>query len=130
MLRHGKQHWLNQRLASAPVDGAVLAHVVTEHLLAVKQLNKARLFSERLAAHRIIIGQVGELVRVVASLLTSVSLDLLEDALLALDLEHHLHVDVLYVVVFLGDHERSAITVQVIQRVVAMWSLTRRLSIV
>jgi hypothetical protein len=102
---------------------------VTQDLLTVQSLYEAWVFTESLSK-RIIAGQVSKLVRVVTALLTSVSFNLFEDTLLALNFEHHLHMNVFNVVVFLGDHERALIALQIIQRVAAVRSLTWRLAIV
>lgn len=65
----------------------------------------------------------GEISRV-HSLVSRTSFDFLQDLFLSLDLEYHLHVDVLNVEVLLRDHQRSGIRMQVVERVVSSW--TRR----
>ena len=114
-LLHGEHHRLQQWPSSAPVDGWVLAHIVAEDLLLLKQLNELRLLD-------VLVCLVRREVRSVHDLVRRATFDFLQDLLLSLNFEDHLNVNVLNVEILLRDHQRSRIGVQVVQRVVAAWS--------
>jgi len=62
---------------------------------------------------------MGSQVRSLHGLLRRITFYLLQYLLLSLNLEHHLHVDVFYVVVLFCGDERACIGMQIVQRMAA-----------